>query len=249
MQKISTIIITLNEAHNIDRCLASVKSFSDEIIVVDSCSADGTPDIARKYTSRVFEQAWLGYSRQKVVALDKSAHPWVFWIDADEEASESLQAEIRALAFDKDGYRIPRVTWYLNRWILHGAWYPEHVLRLFRKDKGRFSDTAVHERFELSGSVGELRNPLRHYSYRDISHHLAKMNAFTTLAAETMAQRGKRCRPTDLLLRPLFHFIKGYGLRAGYRDGRAGLIVALLDCCYVLLKYAKLWERQGRSNA
>jgi glycosyltransferase involved in cell wall biosynthesis len=242
MQKISTIVITFNEAANIERCLASVRSFSDEIVVVDSFSTDATADIARGYTSHVFQHAWLGYSGQKKFALAQTAHPWVFWIDADEEVSAELQNEITAATFDCDGYQLPRTTRYLDRWILHGTWYPEYVVRLFRKDKGAFTDAKVHERFALQGTIGRLHSPLRHYSYRDISHHVSKMNAFTTLAAGEMAGRGKHASGPDLWLRPLFHFVKGYVFKQGYRDGMAGLIVALLDCYYVFLKYAKLRE-------
>jgi glycosyltransferase involved in cell wall biosynthesis len=251
MEKISTILIAFNEARNIERCLTSVQSFSDEIIVVDSFSSDETATLARKYTSQVYQQQWLGYAGQKKFALEKTGLPWVFWIDADEEVSGNLQKEIRSLSFDVDGYRIARTTRYLNRWIRHGCWNPDTVLRLFRKDRGGFTDAVVHEQFRLQGVSRLLNGTLYHYSYRDIAHHLSKMNSFTTLAAQNMQQRGKRASFSALLLRPAFHFVKGYLLRRGFLDATPGLIVALLDSYYVFLKYAKLWElqRQGPSSA
>jgi glycosyltransferase involved in cell wall biosynthesis len=244
MPKVSTVVITQNEEENLDRCLSSVAPFSDEIVVVDSGSTDRTCEIARRYTKRVIHQDWLGYGRQKQFALEQAGNEWVFSIDADEEVLPELRAEIEALDFEKPGYFLPRRVWYLNRWILHGGWYPGYVLRLFRKDMAHFSDEILHERVELDGSAGHLRNPLAHYSYRDIGDHVAKINQFTSLAARQMQDRGRRAGATQLVLSPLFEFFRMYVLKRGFLDGSPGLVIAALHAHYVFLKYAKLWEMQ-----
>jgi glycosyltransferase involved in cell wall biosynthesis len=242
MPGISTVVITLNEEQNLDRCLSSVTSFSDEIVVVDSGSTDRTPEIARRYTDRVIHQDWLGYGRQKQFALEQARFDWVLSIDADEEVTAELRAEIEALNFARDGYYLPRKVWYLNRWILHGGWYPGYVLRLFRRDKARFTDEILHESVTLNGSSAHLRNPLAHYSYRDIRDHIAKINKFSSLAARQMKERGRTAGPLQLTLSPSFEFWRMYLLKWGFLDGYPGLVVAALHAYYVFLKYAKLWE-------
>ena len=241
VQRISTIVITYNEAHNIEHCLKSVAPFSDEIIVVDSHSSDETAEIARRYAT-VFTRDWPGYGKQKQWALEKASNPWVFSIDADEKVSPSLLAEIQALRFDRDGYYIPRQVWYLNRWIRHSGWYPDYVLRLFRKESAVFTDKILHESAAVAGNTTRLTNPLFHYSYRDISHHLEKMNMFTSLAAQQMHENGRRARIHQIALFPPMEFFKMYVAKRGFLDGVAGLVISSLHAFYVFLKYAKLFE-------
>lgn len=242
MQKISTLVITYNEERNIERCLESVLPISEEIIVVDSHSTDATVEIARRYTSRVYSRDWPGYGKQKQWALDQASHPWVLSIDADEELSPELRDEIRQLSFDRDGYWVPRKVWYLNRWIEHGGWYPNYVLRLFEREKAKFTENILHESAEVLGETARLRNPLHHYSYRDVSHHLEKMNTFTSLAAKQMYARGRRAGLFSILCFPPLEFFKAYFLKRGFLDGRAGLVIASLHATYVFQKHAKLFE-------
>jgi glycosyltransferase involved in cell wall biosynthesis len=241
MPKISTIVITLNEEDNIRRCLESVVPISDEIIVVDSGSTDRTVDMAREYTSQVVHQDWLGYGRQKQFALSLTSNEHVFSIDADEEVSPRLQQEILSLQWDHDAYAVPRQVYYLNRWLRH-CWYPGYVIRLFHKDKATFTDDILHERVVPMSHTARLQAPLLHYSYRSVSHHLEKMNAFTTLAAQKMYAAGRRPRPHQLLLTPGLEFLKMYVLRRGFLDGFPGLIISGLAAAYRLQKYAKLYE-------
>ena len=187
MNQVSVIVITHNEEANLARCLDSVKPFAAEIVIVDSGSSDGTRAIAARYTDRVLVEPWRGYGPQKQFALEQARCPWVFSIDADEQVSPELALEITALDGSRDGYHVPRVVWYLNRWIRHGVWVPDLVLRLFRRDRARFTLDAVHERVVLPGGVGRLRGALRHYSYRDIAHHVAKLTEMASLAARQMA--------------------------------------------------------------
>jgi glycosyltransferase involved in cell wall biosynthesis len=243
VKKISTIVITHNEEERIGRCLASVAPFSDEIVVVDSFSTDATVEIAREHTALVFQNEWPGYSAQKEYAVERSSGEWIFWIDADEEASPDLQREIADLGIDAEGYLVPRLVRYLGRWIRHGGWYPDHVLRLFRRDRGRFDGARVHERVLLDGTARKLTAPLYHYSYRNIAHHMEKMNQFTSLAAEQMHAQGRGAGLVEIVGRPLAGFLGAYVVRRGFLDGMPGLLIATLHAHYVFLKYAKLWER------
>ena len=246
MVDISTIVITKNEAHNLPRCLASVRSFSHEVVVVDSGSTDGTLAAASAAGARVIPQEWLGYGRQKQFALEQARSPWVFSIDADEEVSAELAAEIARLDFAADGYFVARRVWYLGRWIRHGAWNPDFVMRLFRRDRARFTPERVHERVDLTGRAGTLRWPLYHYSYRDVAHHLAKINEMSTLSAEHMAERGKHASWAKLTLSPGWEFFRSYVWQRGFQDGAPGLVVAKLHAYYHFLKYAKLRELEKR---
>lgn len=242
MPEISTVVITYNEERNIERCLKSVLPFSGEVVVVDSGSTDRTVEISRQYATKVMSHEWLGYGRQKQLAMKHSTCPWVFSIDADEEVSPSLCTEILSLDFSKDGYEMPRKTWYLNRWVEHSGWYPGYILRLFDREKGQFTDEIVHEYVGVSGKVGRLKNDLLHYSYRDVAHHIEKMNDLTTLAARQMLEQGRRATVSNVALYPFFEFLKVYISKKGFLDGLAGLTISALHAYYVFLKYAKLYE-------
>jgi glycosyltransferase involved in cell wall biosynthesis len=250
MSEISTIVITLNEERNIERCLKSVMPFSQEIVVVDSGSTDRTVEACREFATTVISHEWLGYGRQKRFALSNAKCPWVFSIDADEEVSTELCDEIQSLDFASDGYKMPRRVRYLNRWIKHGGWYPGYVLRLFDRNKGRFTDEIIHESVELEGTVGRLRNDLYHYSYRDVAHHIEKMNEFTTLAAQKMFAQNRRAQLHNIAVYPFFEFFKHFIVKRGFLDGLAGLTISSLHFYYVFLKYAKLYElRPNRRRA
>jgi glycosyltransferase involved in cell wall biosynthesis len=242
MPSISTVIITYNEEENIARCLKSVAPFSDEILVVDSHSTDRTIEIARELGARIIQRDWPGYDRQRQFAIDNAQHGWVFSIDADEEVSAELCNEIRTLDFTHDGYEMPRPVWYLNRWIKHGVWYPGYILRLFRKDRARVSDNPVHESILVPGRTTRLRGDLLHYSYRDLEHHLDKMNDFTSISAQEMAVRRKRAAILRIVVYPFLEFFKTYVVKRGFLDGFAGFQVSLLHAYYVFLKWAKLRE-------
>lgn len=248
--RISTIVITYNEQDNIERCLKSVAPFSSEVIVVDSNSTDRTVELATPLATRVVTQDWLGYGPQKQFAVEQATGDWVFSIDADEEVSPELSREILSLDFAASGYHVARRVWYLGRWITHSGWHPGYVMRLFRRDRGRFSEDRVHEYVRVEGETHRLKGDLLHYSYRDVAHHIEKINQFTTLSAEKMHHKGRRAWPWQLSITPVLSFFRVYVLRAGFLDGRAGVLIALLHSYYVFLKYAKLWElRSGNGRA
>lgn len=246
MPEISVILITFNEASNLERCLRSVEPFAREILVVDSHSTDQTGEIARRFGARVITRDWPGYGAQKQFALKNAACEWVFSIDADEEVSPELCREIQGLDFARDGYLVPRRTRYMNRWIMHGGWYPGEVLRLLRRDRASFTDRIVHESAIVSGSVGRLRGDLLHYSYRNVGHHVEKINHLTALAAEQMHAAGRRAGVSHLVFLPAADFLRMYLARLGFLDGYAGLVIAVLRGYYTFLKYVKLRELQRR---
>lgn len=248
--RLSAIVITKNERGNIDRCLASL-SFCDEIVVVDSESEDGTAAAARRHTARVFVEPWRGYAAQKQRALDLSRGEWILWIDADEVVSPELADSIgRAIRSEggtgASGFRLQRRVWYLGRWIRHGGWGADWVVRLFRRERGRFSEDLIHEEVIVAGPIRRLRGILEHYSYRDLSHHWSKVAEFSLLWADQSVALGRRARWTDLFFRPPARFLKIYAVRLGFLDGWRGLVVAGLASAYVFLKYARLKEKERR---
>ena len=248
--KLSVTLITLNEAANLPAALESV-SWADEIVVVDARSTDDTAAVARRHRARVEVREWQGYGAQKNYAASIASNDWILSIDADERVPPALGAEIRDLMQRgpaRPGYRVPRVTWYLGRWIRGTDWYPDYQLRLYDRRAGQWNGRRVHESIELRGQPGRLRNELQHHAYRDISHHLATIDRYTGLAAEQWIAEGRRTSVAALALHPPAAFLRNYLLRGGIRDGAAGFVVSALNSYYVFLKLAKLWERQTRGS-
>jgi glycosyltransferase involved in cell wall biosynthesis len=245
--KLSVTIITLNEEANIRRTLESVQ-WADEIIVLDSGSSDRTVSICREFTGSVFHQDWLGFGKQKNAAIDKATGDWVLSLDADEPVETDLAAEIRTIMAStdpNDGYRIPRKTFFLGKWIRHGGWYPDYNLRLFRKGKGRFEERTVHEAIRVEGSLGRTRNAILHYAYPCLESYLSTINKYSSLAVDVMAEKGiSRFQSSwiNMLVRPLFTFLLKYVFRFGFLDGKHGLVLNMYHSYYVFAKYAKAWE-------
>jgi len=242
-EPLSCTIICYDEEEGIRAALESVK-WCDEIVVVDSFSTDRTVEICREYTDRIFQRAWPGFVEQKAFALEQTRCAWVLNLDADERVSPELRREIESVLRrpDADGYFIPRLVFYLGRWWRHGGWWPDYRLRLFRRDKVVWGGIDPHEKVLLRGSSRRLRGPLLHYTYRDVSDHLATINGFSGVAARELLLRGRQPSWIDLILRPIWRFIRFYGLRQGFMQGLAGLYVAQSAAFYVFARYAKLWE-------
>lgn len=250
MPKLTVTVITRNEAEHLDAALGSV-GWADEIVVVDAESTDDTVAIARRHTPRVEVRPWPGYSAQKNYAASVASNDWILSLDADERVTPDLGEEIRHLLESdppRRGYRVPRVTWYLGRWIRSTDWYPDYQLRLYDRRAARWNTRRVHESVEADRPPGLLRHELQHYAYRDISHHLATIDRYTTLAAEQWLAEGRRANGFGMFFHPRFAFIRNYILRGGFRDGSAGLLVSRLNAYYVFLKLAKLWEMQSVSR-
>ena len=245
MTPVSVTVITRDEAANIEACLASV-AWADDVLVVDCGSTDRTVDIAKARGARVIVKDWPGYSAQKNFAATEAAHDWILSVDADERVSSELATEIRArLSGDVAlaGFRIPRVTWHLGRWIRTTDWYPDYQLRLYDRRRARWKERRVHESVTADGPVGQLAADLQHYAYRDITHHHQTMDRYTTLAAEDMYASGRRAGVADLALHPPAAFLRNYVLRRGFTDGVPGFIISVMNAHYVFLKFAKLWAK------
>jgi glycosyltransferase involved in cell wall biosynthesis len=244
--KVTVTVITRNEGAHIAAALASV-AWADETIVVDCGSSDDTVAIARAHATRVEERGWPGYGAQKDYAASLASHDWILSLDADERVTPELAAELRALLEHEPparGYRMPRITWYLGRWIRSTDWYPDYQLRLYDRRAGHWNSLRVHESVELEGTPGVLHHPLQHYAYRNISHHLATIDRYTTLAAAQWHAAGRRTSVLEACIQGDLAFLRNFVLRRGFIDGGAGLLVSVLNCYYVFLKFAKLWELQ-----
>jgi glycosyltransferase involved in cell wall biosynthesis len=244
---LSVTIITLNEAEHIAAAIDSA-AWADEVIVVDSGSTDGTADIARARGAQVSTRPWTGYVDQKNHAASLARHDWIFSLDADERITPGLAGEIRALLATEPahrGYRVPRVTFHLGRWMRTTDFYPDYQTRLYDRRAARWHGKYVHESVAVDGGPGQLTEELQHYSYRDLRDHLDRINQYSTLAARQMHEAGRRAGPLDLIVHPPAAFLRNYVLRRGFLDGTAGLTLSAVNAYSVFLKFAKLWELQA----
>ena len=243
-EKISVTIITHNEEENIRDCLESVK-WADEIVVVDSGSADRTVEICKGYTAKVFFNAWVGMKEQKQCAVEKASNIWIFSIDADERATEGIkQFILRELKNPiHDGYRFPRENYFLGKWLKHGGWYPDHVLRLFRKDRGSFGGINPHDKVVIeSGRIHTVKIPIIHYTYKSISQYLMKQNMYSSISAKESFNIGRKVSPFVIPLKVPWKFIETYFIKKGFLDGFHGFIVAMGATYSMFWKYTQLWE-------
>lgn len=249
-QKLSVILITKNEATHIRRCLQSI-AWADEIIVLDSGSTDNTKEIVREFTPHVYETDWPGYGPQKNRALAKATHPWVLSIDADEELTPELCEEIQSLLKNSpplDSYAIRRQSLFCGRWIRHGDWRSDWVIRLWRKECGQFENRLVHEKLEIEGSRGRLTHIMRHYTYPHLDMALVKMNRYSTIWAQEAFKAGKRGSVFLGFLRAMWTFVRGYVLRGGFLDGWQGFVLGITNGVGTFYKYVKLKEVSKRGE-
>lgn len=243
MIPLSAIIITKNEEGNIAACLDSV-SFAAELIVLDDNSIDRTQEIAAAKGARVVSgQGWSGFGRQKNVALRLASQDWVLSLDADERVTRELRHEIEASIKSPaaDCYAIPRRSWFCGKFMRFSGWSPDYVIRLFRRGSAHFSADPVHERLVTDGKVAKLKQHLLHYSYRDFSDVLAKMQVYSTYGGDKIAASGKNCSFCTALSRGTWTFLRTYFFRLGFLDGKLGLALAIYNAETVYYKYLKAW--------
>lgn len=243
-QKLSVTIITHNEEDNIRDCLESVK-WADEIIVVDSGSTDRTVQISREYTDRVFFNPWIGMKEQKQFAVEKASNIWIFSIDADERVTDEIRRfileELQNPAYD--GYSFPRRNYFLGEWLKHGGWFPDHVLRLFRKDRGLFGGINPHDKVIIkTNKISTLKTPIVHYTYKSVSQYLTKQNMYASISAAELFSSGKRVTPCVIPLKTLWKFIETYFIKKGFLDGFRGFIAAMGATYATFWKYVQIWE-------
>jgi glycosyltransferase involved in cell wall biosynthesis len=242
---LSAVLIAQNEEKTIGDALASV-AFCDEVLVVDSGSTDRTREIAEATGARVIVNApWPGFVAQRDFATRAARHDWVLALDADERVGEPLRKEIQALrarGFDAAGYRIPRVAWYLGRWIRGTDWYPDWQVRLFDRTRGAWQGNLVHESVAVRAKVGRLQGELEHHPYADIYDHLRKIDSYTTLWARQAHAAGRRSSLVDMSAGASWAFFRNYVLKRGFLLGRVGFVVSVLNTHYTFVKLAKLRE-------
>ncbi len=250
--KLSVVIITLNEEDRLEEALTSCRNVADEIVVVDSFSTDNTVPIAEKYGARVFKKKFTDYGSQKNYAMDQASHPWVLNLDADERVSDVLEKEILALKakedsrIEADGFLIKRKTAYLGRWITHSGWYPDRKLRLFRKDKSRWYGR-IHEGLRLDGTTGKLPGDILHYTYRDITDHIDRLNRYSRMQAEDIVAKKKKLLYLRAIILPPITFFRFYVWKMGLLDGLPGFVIALISSWSTAMKYLKAIELKRRA--
>ncbi len=240
--KISAAIIALNEKDNIRDAIKSL-SFADQIIVADTGSTDNTAEIAKNAGAEVHKIKFSGFGETKNKALELCDGEWVFLLDADERVSEELAESIlKAAAHNSDtaGFNVNRLTYFLGKPIRHSGWYPDYILRFFKREKGKFSPRLVHEEITVDGPVGRLDGLIIHYSYTNLRQYLDKLNEYSSLSAREMRSSDRKFNYADFIFRPFLIFLKMYFFKAGFLDGFNGILLAALSSYHVLIKYAKL---------
>jgi len=248
MPTLSVAMIANNEEKNLARSLASA-AWADELVFVDCGSSDGTELEARKFPVKYFARPnSMAVYVNKQFAIDQCTSDWVLILDADEEITPELKAEIQAFIYAPAGAAAasgPRRNFYFGRWLKHGGKYPDTQLRLFKRGSARFLPLPVHERLEVNGPVAQLKEPLLHYPYSDAEDQRRKRVFYTEILARSYALK-HRSR-LFIIFRPFTRFLSAYLLKLGFLDGAEGLKVALMDFSNVLSS-ALLYMRTGDSE-
>ncbi|MCS7036038.1 MAG: glycosyltransferase family 2 protein [Saprospiraceae bacterium] len=239
---ISAVIITYNEARNIERCITSLQGVADEIIVLDSYSTDETPDLCRQLGVRFLQHPFDGYGQQKNRANAMAQHPWILSLDADEALSAPLREALlaqRERLDDADAYAMHRRTNYCGHWVKHCGWYPDRKVRLFRRDLAQWNTSPVHEQLLLppNARIGFLNGDLLHYSYYSTDEHRERARKYARLSAQAMKQAGKRAYPWTPYLRAAFKWLRNYILLSGFLDGRTGWDICRISAMETFWKY------------
>jgi len=256
MEKIhlSVAVITKNEEDNLYSGLESV-AFANQIVIVDSGSTDRTLEIAAGLGCEIYSEAWQGFGQQKQSAIDKCRESWILVLDADErippETAEVIKKIVTGSA-SEDGFSFPRKNFFQGRWIKHAGWWPDRIIRLFRRNAGHMTSATVHEAVVLNGAAGNLAVPILHYTESRFSKIIQKIDRYSTLGAAEAFREGKTASVYSSFLRAFFTFMQDYFFRLGILDGHAGLTLAVTDSVNKFFKYAKLSEfirinRSGKS--
>jgi len=243
--EITVVVITYNEEDRLEAALQSIQAVASEIVIIDRHSTDNTLDVAKKYSDRIYSREWTNYADQKNFGNVQATFPWILSLDADERLSPELQEEILKLRSEEPSvaaFSMPRQACYLGKWIRHSGWYPDRKIRLFRKDKAHWEGEYVHESLVVDGEVKKLKGVLYHFTYRDMSDQVKRLNLYSSLGAQSLYARQKKCRWYHLLCMPFLAFLRSFFWKAGVLDGLAGFIIAIFQGYGVFLKYAKLRE-------
>jgi len=249
---ISVVIIAHREERNLPRLLDSLGENFSEIILVGQDAGDPTLDIARRRGVSTFINPWESYRAQKEFATNKASQSWVLSLDADEALTPQLIGEmdhfLHRVAPEISGARISRKMWFMNRWITHGDWFPDRVLRLFRKDHARWMGGLVHERIEVEGKVIDLKEPMLHYSYCDLHQLHDKMQRYSRDFSNDSKHLSRTLSYGEIVVRSLWRWFRGYALRGGFLDGFPGFYLSAVHFYSTLYRYGSLKERQRGSS-
>lgn len=263
MKKLSVVIITLNEEDRLEDALKSCRDIADEIVVLDSFSTDKTCEIAARFDAVIYKNVFTDYGSQKNLSLEKASHEWILNLDADERVSERLKNEI--LAFKQkpdsqagedgadgvdsaDGFLINRKTFYLGRWIKHSGWYPDCKLRLFRKNKSRWRGR-IHEALVLEGKTARMSGDILHFTYRNITDHIQRLNSYSRLQALDIVDKKKKLLYLRAFLLPPITFVRFYLWKLGILDGFPGVVIALVSSWATAMKYLKAIELKKKEKS
>lgn len=255
MPKLSVALIIKNEAENLAACLDTVKDWVDEIVILDSGSQDNSEQIALNYGAKWFQNLhWQGFGKQRQLAQQYVTGDYVLWLDADERVTPELRQSIQsAVAKNEQNivYKIPRLSEVFGREIRHSGWYPDYVLRLYPTQLTQYNDEPVHEKVLLPTGVKvkKLQGDLRHYTYKDMHHYLVKSAGYAKAWAEKRQSAGKKGSLWSAFTHAIGCFLKMYVFKAGFLDGKQGLLLAVLSAHSTFVKYADLWVKtQTRSS-
>ena len=255
MPTLSVAMIVKNEAHHLAQCLDTVTAWVDEIVILDSGSTDATQQIAEQYGAKFYQNTdWPGFGKQRQLAQQYVTSDYVLWLDADERVTPELRQSIQAaIAQDapNTAYKIPRLSEIFGHKIRHSGWYPDYVIRLYRKDFARYGDQLVHEKVELpaNANIQKLQGDLLHYTYQNIHHYLVKSAGYAKAWADQREKAGKKATLWQGISHAVGCFIKMYVIRLGFLDGKAGLLLAILSAHSTFVKYADLWVRTQKSDS
>ena len=249
----SVVVVAKNEAANLPRCLASVQGWTAEIVVALNATTDASEALTLAAGARVHHLPWQGFRDTKNAALALAAQPWALCLDADEEVSPALCADLVAFFARPDlatfaGARFPRKVWFIDRWITHGDWYPDLSLRLVQRSRARWGgDQFVHEKMVCDGPVATLRGDLHHYSFPTLSSHVAKINPFADLFVQQQQARGTRFSVFSAVVRPFWRFLRAYVFKLGFLDGFPGFYIAWATAFGAFVRYSRLYEAQRQT--
>jgi glycosyltransferase involved in cell wall biosynthesis len=246
---ISVVIVSKHGAKQLPRVIKSVRDWTDEVVIGLTDREDDSEEVVTALGARVHRLAWIGYRDTKNAVSDQARNNWILSLDHDEEVPPGLRTDIEAFMRTGDASpyvaaKFPRRTWFLNRWITHGDWYPDHCTRLFRRDRAKWGGGAVHERLVYDGPVAILKTDLLHYSFDSIRHAVTKLLATADLAAEQHMANGTSLSRAAIFFRPCWGFFRCYVLKRGFLDGTPGLIVAGLAAVGRFTKYSRMYEAQ-----
>lgn len=249
MRKITAIIPTFNEAHNIEAAIDSL-SWADEIMVVDSFSTDDTLAIAKKKNARIIQRAYENSASQKNWAIPQASHEWIFLLDADERCTSELKTEIQQYLQESEiphqAYWIKRSNYFMGKKVNFSGWQGDRVIRFFNRDTCKYENKKVHAEVKSTGTIGQLKNKIKHNTYRDMDHFVKKMKKYAVWSAEDHIAKTGPINFYHLQIKPLARFIRHYLIKGGFLDGKVGYQISKIMAKGVRWRYDHIKEMRSK---